>query len=711
VLCLFTVSALADEPPATRRSAVNDVYHGVTVTDDYRWLEDWRDPAVRAWSDTQSAHARAHLDALPNVEAIRARVTELASDGVRFGSLAYEGGRVFAIKTEPPREQPFLVAATSPQDAASATVVVDPNAIDPQGLSAIDWYAPSPDGKLVAVSLSSRGTEAGDAHVFDVATGREVYEVVPGVNSGTAGGDLAWSADGEGFYYTRHFRVQTDNAADERYYQHVYYHVLGTPQASDRYELGQGFPEVAEIKLVVDRRTDRVLAWVQDGDGGKFAHFLRAPNGGWRQLSGFEDKIIQVSFGSQDDLFAVSIDNAPRGKLVRLPADGAGASYVVIPEGGDAIVAGGLSFYNQELTVLPTQNRLYLIYQLGGPSELRVFDYEGRRLEAPEQLPVSAVHWLVPLGGDAILFGNESYLRPSAFYRYDGAGGQTVRTSFANGAAAVFDDATVVRELATSKDGTRVPLNIIHRIGIERDAVNPTLVTGYGGFSLNTEPAFSAMTRLLLDHGVIYVQTNLRGGAEFGDDWHRAGSLTQKQNVFDDFAAVLEHLIARRYTTPQRLAIQGGSNGGLLMGATITQHPELVKAVTSAVGIYDMLRHELTPNGAFNVAEYGTVRDPVQFAALRAYSPYHNVRDGVRYPAILFLTGANDPRVDPMHSRKMTARLQAAGHPAVPILLRTSSTAGHGGDNALSEFVEWRVDMYAFLFDQLGIDASGSSSR
>jgi prolyl oligopeptidase len=240
--------------------------------------------------------------------------------------------------------------------------------------------------------------------------------------------------------------------------------------------------------------------------------------------------------------------------------------------------------------------------------------------------------------------------------------------------------------------------------GLARDGSNPAFVNGYGGFGINQEPAYSDLTRLLLDQGVVFVTTNLRGGAEFGEAWHRAGSLTHKQNVFDDFAAVLEHLIARRYTAPDRLAILGGSNGGLLMGATITQHPKLVKAVYSAVGIYDMLRSELSPNGAFIAAEYGRVRDPEQFEALYAYSPYHRVRDGMQYPATLFATGQNDPRVDPMHSRKMTARLQAAAEPAVPILLRTNSNAGHGGGSALSQQIELRVDVYAFLFAQLGIE-------
>jgi prolyl oligopeptidase len=228
-------------------------------------------------------------------------------------------------------------------------------------------------------------------------------------------------------------------------------------------------------------------------------------------------------------------------------------------------------------------------------------------------------------------------------------------------------------------------------------------VTGYGGYGLDIEPTFRPEYRVLFDAGFVIAVTNLRGGGEYGEAWHAAGSLTKKQNVFDDFAAAIRYLIDKKYTNSERLAILGGSNGGLLMGATLTQHPELMKCVVSYVGIYDMLRVELSPNGAFNVPEFGTVKDEAQFRALLAYSPYHNVKDGTKYPAVLFLTGANDPRVDPMQSRKMTARLQAASVSKAPILLRTSETAGHGLDTSLSERIEEESDVYAFLFSQLGV--------
>ena len=261
----------------------------------------------------------------------------------------------------------------------------------------------------------------------------------------------------------------------------------------------------------------------------------------------------------------------------------------------------------------------------------------------------------------------------------------------------------VRREMATSKDGTKIPVNILMKKGTKLDGTNPCLVTGYGGYGVSLTPYQRSTWKVLLDAGFVVAQVNLRGGSEYGDAWHDAGRLTKKQNVFDDFFAALQYMVEHEYTSKDKLAIEGGSNGGLLMGATLVQHPGIAKAVVSHVGIYDMLRVELSPNGAFNVAEYGTVEDARQFKALYAYSPYHNIKDGTAYPAVLFMTGANDPRVDPMQSRKMTARLQAATSADRPVLLRTSANTGHGGGTPLAARVEQTVDAYAFLFAELGV--------
>jgi prolyl oligopeptidase len=351
---------------------------------------------------------------------------------------------------------------------------------------------------------------------------------------------------------------------------------------------------------------------------------------------------------------------------------------------------------------LPVGNLLYTADQVGGPSQLRSFDMVGKATAAVPILPVSAVDQLVRADDGSLLFRNTSFLDSPAWYRYDPGSKMVTRTALHETAAADFSEAEVVREMAASKDGTRVPINIIRRKGTKLDGKNPVLLTGYGGFDVSVTPDFLLKRRTLLEHGFVLAVANLRGGGEFGEAWHKAGSQLKKQNVFDDFAACAHYLIDHKYTNAGKLAVEGGSNGGLLMGAVLTQHPELFSAVVSHVGIYDMLRVELQPNGAFNVTEYGTTKEPEQFRALYAYSPYHHVVDGTNYPPVLFLTGDNDPRVDPLNSRKMTARLQASGTKH-PVFLRTSSNSGHGIGTALSEYLAEQADVQAFLFDQLGI--------
>ncbi len=694
-------------PVETPSRPVANEYHGVKVVDEYQWLENWDDAAVKAWSDAQNAHARRVLDALPNVEAIRARVTEISSaPTVTHYHVRMAGGKAFAMKRQPPKQQPFIVVMDSLFHPDAARTLVDPAAIDAEGGVSIDWFKPSHDGRLLAVSMSKGGSEAGDVHVFDVASGKQVFEVVPRVNGGTAGGDMAWTPDSTGFFYSRYPRGSERSADDMAFYVQVYFHKLGTPTEGDRYEVGKDFPRIAEIVLDSDQR-GHVLASMQKGDGGEFQHYLRAPNGWWTQITTYEDQVKQACLGAGEHpgVYLLSRKGSPRGKILRVDinADGkpgalAGAS-TVIPEGKDVIV----DEFFEASNMLATPRRLYLTYQLGGPSEVRVFDLQGKALPAPSQPEIASVGDLVSAGGDDAIYSTVSFVQPLAFHRFDAAGATSSRLNLVDPPPVTFDEFEVVREFATSKDGTKVPVNIIRRKGLALTGDHPCLVTGYGGYGVNMTPGFRPNLRVLLERGFVWAQVNIRGGGEYGDQWHKQGNLLKKQNVFDDFAAACRHMIDRKYTSSSRLAIEGGSNGGLLMGATFTQHPALAAAVVSHVGIYDMLRVELSPNGAFNITEFGTVKDEAQFRALHAYSPYHHVKESVRYPSILFLTGANDPRVDPMQSRKMTARLQAVGAEA---LLRTSSNSGHGQGTALAEQIEQRVDVYAFLCDRLGAGAA-----
>jgi prolyl oligopeptidase len=579
VLGVLTMLAATAKPPATKKEPVQDVYHGVAVADDYRWLENWNDKKVQDWSDAQNAYARGWLDRLPNVKAIRERLTQImTAKTVSYGQLAHRNGRLFAIKREPPKQQPFLIVLPSADSVAQARVLVDPNQMDSKGTTAIDWYVPSPNGKLVAVSLSRGGSEAGDVHLFDTVTGARVHEVIPHVNGGTAGGDLAWMPDASGFFYTRYPKPGERPPADLDFFQQVYFHKLGTPLSADRYELGKDFPRVAEIEFEMDDRSGVLLATVQKGDGGEFSLFLRSPSGQWNKISDFEDQIGQATFGPPEALYLISRAGAPKGKILRVPLSHPDIkrAETIIPEGPDAVVT---SFYKNPPSLLPTAERLYLLYQLGGPSELRVFDLAGKRLPGPKQLPVSTVGGLTRLEGDDILFGNTSYVAPPAVYRFFAKSDRTEKTQLATASPVDFSDVEVSRQFATSKDGTKIPVNILAPKGLQRDGNNPAFVTGYGGYGISMTPTFSAVRHVLLEQGFVYAVANLRGGSEYGESWHLQGNLTHKQNVFDDFTAALEYLIDRGYTSPARLAIEGGSNGGLLMG-----HPDAASPVDAGRG-------------------------------------------------------------------------------------------------------------------------------
>jgi prolyl oligopeptidase len=668
VAAAVTVSVGAQPParptplPAPVRPVV-DTYHGVQVIDSYRWLERWDDREVKAWTDAQNAYTHAQLDALPFMAALRARVQAVGADThPRWTDVKYRHGLLFAIKQQPPREQPMIVVMRSADDLASERIVVDPAALDPSGNTAIDFYVPSADGSRVAVSLSVGGSERGDVHVFDVTTGRQLPDVVPRVNGGTAGGSLAWNADGSGFFYTRYPRPGERADPDLDFYQQLYFHKIGGTSDTDAYEIGKDFPKIAEAVITASGDGRFLLATVKNGDA----------------------------------LYLLSRKGAPRGRILRIPRSNSPTladAKVVVPQ-SEAVVDA----------IAVTATRIYSNEIIGGPSQVRVFDLNGRLQQKLAIEPISNVAEIVALDGDDVLYEAESYLTPAAYYQVVGAGVPR-KTALAVSSPVTFSDVDVSRVEAASKDGTRIPLTVVRRKGVALDGRNPTLLYGYGGYSISVTPSFSATRRIWLEQGGVYVVANIRGGGEFGEDWHRAGYLTKKQNVFDDFVAAARYLIDQKYTSPASLAILGGSNGGLLMGATLTQHPELFRAVVSHVGIYDMLRCELYPNGAFNVTEFGTVTDAEQFRAIHAYSPLHHVVDGTAYPAVMMFSGTNDPRVNPADSRKFTARLQAASASTHPILLRISGS-GHGFGTSLSEGLAQTADQYAFLFWQLGMNVS-----
>jgi prolyl oligopeptidase len=694
-LLTLAMSISAAVPP-TEKKPVTDEYHSVQVVDEFRWLEEGDSAAVKAWTAAQNQYSRAWLESRADRAQIESKLKALyAQDTPSHTGLVARPGLLFALKFQPPKQQRLLVTLTSVNDLASEKVVLDPNEIEPKGQVAMDWFVPSPDGKLIAVCLSEHGSEDGTLHFYRTDTGEPLPDQIKRVQYPTGGGSAAWTPDSKGIFYTRYPHAGERPEADLNFYQQIYFHQLGTPTSSDEYSAGKDFPRIAEIELHTSDDGRWLLASVANGDGGEFSHHLRETKADspWRQITRHEDGIKEIDFSHDGAaLYLRSVKDSPRGKLLRMPTTGVlSEAKVIVPE-SDAVIEG----------FLPTAKHLFIADMIGGPSRIRQLDLDGSH-ESVVPMPVASGIGGLLVMDERLLFRQTSFVAPAAWMLYDPAKTSMEKTALFNTSPVDFGDIEAVREFAISKDGTKVPINILRRKGTPLDGSNPTLLYAYGGYGICMRPSFNFEHRLWFDRGGIYVVANIRGGGEYGEEWHLAGNLTKKQNVFDDFAACAEHLIQRGYTRADKLAVEGGSNGGLLMGAFLTQHPQLARAVVAHVGLYDMLRVELDPNGAFNVTEFGTVKDPAQFRALHAYSPFHQVKNGTPYPAVFFLAGETDGRVNPAHSRRMTAALQSATSSGNPVLARFSSASGHGMGTALSEKIAQKADVLAFLFDQLGM--------
>ncbi|HEU0285916.1 MAG TPA: prolyl oligopeptidase family serine peptidase [Nocardioidaceae bacterium] len=683
------------EPPVADRRAVEITYHGVTVTDDYQWLEDATSDETQEWTRAQDAHARGYIGALAHREAVRERISELVhASSVSYGSVQRSGSTYFAIKQQPPKQQPFVVAIDDLGDLVTETVVVDPNEIDPTGRTAIEFFEPSPDGSLVAVSLAKDGSEDGVLHVYDVGSREVVGEPIPRVLFGS----VAWRADGTGFWYTRHPRSGERPDEDLDFYQEIWFHELGGSAENDRRDLAGVFADDKIAQNILQASPDG--RWVMDlaekGDGGEWEIFVRPQRDGaaWSRVAGIDDKCVAAQFGWDDELWVLSLKDTPHGEILRLRLGDSPtvADATTVVSAGDPTIEG----------FAVTRTRVWVADLVGGPSQIRVFDHDGSQLGTLPVLPVSAVSGLRRIGETEIVYANESFTQPRAWWRARESDPEPSRTALESVCPIDFSGIEVVRETAISPDGTQVPLSLLQHRGTARDGSNPTLLYGYGGYGISVKPTFDPSQMLWLEQGGVMAIANIRGGGEYGDEWHRSGALAHKQNVFDDFAACARHLIESGVCRSDRLVLLGGSNGGLLMGAMVTQHPELARVIVALVPVLDMLRVELHPNGVYNVTEYGTVTDPELFRVLHAYSPYHNVADDVPYPAVLLTAGEFDPRVDPYHAKKMTARLQAATTSGQPVLLRIEA-GGHGLTSSLGQRIEELTDMYAFIFDRLGI--------
>jgi prolyl oligopeptidase len=673
----------------TPRAPVTTTYHGVDVTEDYRWLEDSSAEETVRWTQAQQSRTRAYLDAVPWRGALRSRVEKLLrDDSTTYLALSGGGDLFFAMKEQKPRQRPMLVSLTDLDDLATERMVLDPMEIDPSGETTIDWFVPSPDGKRVAVSLSEHGNEDGTLHVYDVATRERVGAPIPHVN--VMGGSMAWRHDGGALWYT----LPADPAGLR---QQVWFRELGAE--TDVVDLTGPFaaPQIAENFLSPSPDGRWVMDRVQKGDGGEWQIFVRAQDAGgtWWQVAEISDGCVHAVLGD-DALYLLSRRGAPRGQVLRLPLEhGVTVSdaHTVVPASDRAID-----------DVAVTADTLWVVDLDGGPQHVRRFDLGGGELSPVELPPVSSVSSyaarLTRLRPDLIAWLSGSFTDPGTWHATaDGA--DPAPTSLRTTTSVDLAGYVVTREMATSKDGTRVPISVIAAPDTPRDGSAPALLIAYGGYGISLVPRFHPERLLWLEQGGVYAVANIRGGGEYGEEWHQAGRLTTKQNCFDDFIACAEHLAIAGYTSHDRLAILGGSNGGLLMGAVLTQRPDIARAVVAAVPVLDSLRSETSTNGVYNTAEFGTVADPEQFAALMAYSPYHHVEDQTSYPAVLLTAGEHDTRVEAWHAKKMAARLQAATRSEHPVLLRME--AGGHLDGSLDQTIDESTDIHTFLFDQLDL--------
>jgi len=671
-----------------------DILHGIRVPDPYRWLEDGEPEATRAWVAAQNARTRAVLDALPQRPAVHRRVLDLLRAGT-VASPAVAGDRVFTLEREGELDQAVLVVRSAVDPAVAARVVVDPHRLAADHAASIDWFSPSPDGRLVAYGVSEGGTERGTLRIVDVDSGDRLPDSIPHVRHPS----VAWLPDGSAFAYSRLPDPSTVPEGEEGYWETVWWHRVGDVGVADELVHGaeHGLERTALPMAAISpdgrwlvlhvhlmpSRTDVVLVDRRSGERTVVVEGQEATT--WCQVV-------------DDRLYAVTTLGAPRGRVVSAPVERPQAEHwgTVVAETGavvDAAVVAGPT-----LLVGSTEHAVSRLhrYRLDGSG--------GEEVPLPELGAVAALD-ADPAAERAFLTFT-SFTRPSGLWRWSPGAPLEAWTMFPS--PVDVDRFVVEQAFYPSTDGARVPMFLVRRRDTVPSPDTPTVLSGYGGFAIPSTPAFGPGPVVFCEAGGVYAVAGLRGGGEYGEDWHRAGMLGRKQQVFDDFHAAADWLVAEGRTSHGRLAIRGGSNGGLLVGAAITQRPDLCRVAVCAVPLLDMVRYHRFLIGALWVPEYGDPDDADAFAHLFAYSPYHHVVDGATYPATLVVTAESDSRVDPMHARKFAARLQAAtAEPDErPVLLRVETRAGHGVGKPAWKQADEAADVWAFVLWQLEMEGS-----
>ena len=681
--------------PQAKTVNVVDDYHGTRVADPYRWLEDVDSPETKAWVEAENCVTFAFLEKIPERKALEQRLTAIWNYP-RFGTPFKEGGRYFFSKNDGLQNQSVLY--TQQSLAGAPATLLDPNTLSEDGTVALSGLAVSRDGKYLAYSTSASGSDWQEFRVRDIATAKDLPDHLRWVKFSGA----SWTRDGKGFFYSRYPTPSADSMVSQNRFQKLYYHVVGTDQAQDPLVFEQ--PDQPDRGVGADVTEDGRYAilgiWLGTDSRNRLYYMdlgdpqqpnLTAPV--VKLLDGFDATYSFIGNDGPVFYFQTNLD-APRGRLIAIDTRNPERANwrELVPQGKDVLSGVGL-----------INHTFVAEYLTDAHSTLRLFAMDGAPKGEIALPTLGSIGGLSGKPDDAEMFYSfTSYLYPTTIFRYDF---RTGRSEVFRAPELPFDITPYETKQVfyTSTDGARVPMFITLKKGTKLDGANPTLLYAYGGFDINLTPSFSPAILPWLELGGIYAVPNLRGGGEYGEEWHEAGMHEKKQNVFDDFIAAAEYLIAQRYTSTPKLAINGASNGGLLIGAVMTQRPDLFGATLPAVGVMDMLRfHKFTIGWAW-VTEYGSADSVQQFPYLYKYSPYHNIKPGTTYPPTMVTTADHDDRVVPGHSFKFAARLQAAQAGPAPILIRIETKAGHGAGKPTSKIIEETADQWAFLVEVLGM--------
>ena len=680
--------------PPTKSVVQQDTYHGVSVADPYRWLEDANSPDTQAWVEAQNRLTQGYLQAIPGREAIKQRLTKLWNYE-RFSVPFKEGGRYFYSRNDGLQNQSVLYTMKTLAD--TPRLLLDPNTLSADGTVALAGTAVSPNGKFVAYSTAASGSDWNEIKVREVDSGKDTSDHIKWVKFSST----SWLRDGSGFFYSRYDEPkEATKLADVNYFQKLYFHKLGTPQSSDSLVYERPDHKDWGFSGEVSNDGRYLVITASQGTARKnrlFYKDLSAKDG--KVVGLLEDFDAAYNFIDNDGpVFWFRTDrNAPKGRIItidtRKPAP---ANWKeIVPEAAQTLMSANI-----------VNNQVVIDYLSDAHSQVKIVDLKGKPVREVDLPGIGSASGFYGKRGDQETFYSyTSFTTPTTIYRYDLSTG---KSSVYRQPKVDFDPAAYEtrQEFFTSRDGTKVPMFIVAKKGVKLDGSNPTYLYGYGGFNVSLTPAFSVANLAWVEMGGVYVMANLRGGGEYGEAWHQAGTKLQKQNVFDDFIGAAEWLVAHKVTSPAKLAIGGGSNGGLLVGAAMTQRPELFAAAIPQVGVLDMLRfHKFTIGWAWT-SDYGSSDNADEFKALLKYSPLHNLKTGTCYPATMITTADHDDRVVPAHSFKFAATAQADQGGAAPILIRIDTKAGHGAGKPTAKQIEEVADRWGFLSKELQMNAA-----